>query len=164
MSAVCAGVFLHIWVQCGGEVSCVIHENLQYLRKKFHFSQEEVAERVGVSRQAVAKWESGETVPDLRNSMALAALYDVTLDALVHYRPEEGQGMPIPPKGRHIFGTVTVGDKGQIVIPVKARKIFQIQPGDDLIVLGDESQGLALLKQSDLLAMLEIIRRGEREE
>ena len=71
--------------------------------------------------------------------------------------------MPIAPKGRHIFGTVTVGDKGQIVIPVKARKIFQIQPGDALIVLGDEKQGLALMKQSDLLAMLDAIRKYEEE-
>ena len=137
----------------------MISENLQYLRKKFNFSQEEVAERIGVSRQAVAKWESGETVPDLQNTAALAALYDVTLDELVHYSAQEFSGMPIPPKGRHIFGSVTVGDKGQIVIPVKARKIFQIQPGDSLIVLGDEKQGLALMKQSDLLAMLDAIRR-----
>ena len=35
----------------------MISENLQFLRKSFHFSQEEVAERIGVSRQAVAKWE-----------------------------------------------------------------------------------------------------------
>lgn len=138
----------------------MIHENLQCLRKRFHFSQEEVAERVGVSRQAVAKWESGETVPDLPNSIALAALYDVTLDELVHYQPEASGGMPIPPKGKHIFGTVTVGDKGQIVIPVKARKIFDIKPGDDLIVLGDERQGLALMKQADLLVMLDAIRRS----
>lgn len=141
----------------------MISENLQYLRKRFHFSQEEVAERIGVSRQAVAKWESGETIPDLSNTIALAALYDVTLDELVHYQPEEFQGMPIPPKGKHIFGAVTVGDKGQIVIPVKARKIFQIRPGDSLIVLGDEKQGLALMKQSDLLTMLEQIRRYEEE-
>lgn len=138
----------------------MIHENLQFLRKKFHFSQEDVAERIGVSRQAVAKWESGETVPDLPNTAALAALYDVTIDDLVHYRAEEAQGMPIPPKGRHIFGAVTVGDKGQIVIPVKARKIFDIKSGDNLIVLGDEKQGIALMKQSDLLAMLEAIRRN----
>lgn len=138
----------------------MIHENLQFLRKKFHFSQEDVAERIGVSRQAVAKWESGETVPDLPNTVALAALYDVTIDDLVHYRAEEAQGMPIPPKGRHIFGAVTVGDKGQIVIPVKARKIFDIKSGDNLIVLGDEKQGIALMKQSDLLAMLEAIRRN----
>ena len=139
----------------------MIHENLQYLRKKFHFSQEEVAERIGVSRQAVAKWESGETVPDLTNTAALAGLYDVTLDDLVHHRAQDAQGMPIPPKGKHIFGAVTVGDKGQIVIPVKARKIFQIQPGDALVVLGDEDQGLALMKQDAMLAMLEAIRRQE---
>lgn len=141
----------------------MIGENLQYLRKRFHFSQEEVAERIGVSRQAVAKWESGETIPDLPNSAKLAELYDVSLDDLVHHRPQDAHGMPIAPKGRHIFGAVTVGDKGQIVIPVKARKIFQIQPGDALIVLGDEKQGLALMKQSDLLAMLDAIRKYEEE-
>lgn len=139
----------------------MIHENLQYLRKKFHFSQEDVAERIGVSRQAVAKWESGETVPDLPNTVALAELYDVTLDDLVHHRAQESQGMPIPPKGRHIFGTVTVGDKGQIVIPVKARRIFQIQQGDALVVLGDEQQGIALVKQEALMAMLYAIRNQE---
>lgn len=139
----------------------MIHENLQYLRKKFHFSQEEVAGRVGVSRQAVAKWESGETVPDLPNTVALAELYDVTLDDLVHHRAQESQGMPIPPKGRHIFGTVTVGDKGQIVIPVKARRIFQLHQGDALVVLGDEQQGIALVKQEALMAMLYAIRNQE---
>ena len=137
----------------------MLSENLQELRKRFHFSQEEVAERIGVSRQAVAKWESGETVPDLYNTIALATLYNVTLDDLVHYQASDMQGVPVPPKGRHIFGAVTVGDKGQIVIPVKARKIFQIQPGDSLIVLGDESQGLALMKQSALMTMLDAIRR-----
>ena len=136
----------------------MISENLQYLRKKFHFSQEEVAEKIGVSRQAVAKWESGETVPDLTNSMALASLYDVSLDELVSHRAQESQGLPVPPKGKHLFGTVTVGDKGQIVIPVKARKIFGIHPGDALIVLGDESQGIALMRQDDLMTMLEAIR------
>lgn len=155
--------FRAIVYNLGREVMSVIGENLLYLRKKFHFSQEEVAECVGVSRQAVAKWESGETVPDLPNCVALAELYDVSLDDLVHHNPEEAHGMPIAPKGRHIFGAVTVGDKGQIVIPVKARKIFQIHPGDALIVLGDEKQGLALMKQQSLIAMLDAIRKYEEE-
>ena len=163
MSAPSAGIFLLNPLQSSSEVNNVISENLQFLRKRFHFSQEEVAERIGVSRQAVAKWESGETVPDLTNSVKLAELYDVTLDDLVHHRPEEAHGMPIAPKGRHIFGAVTVGDKGQIVIPVKARKIFQIQPGDALIVLGDEKQGLALIKQQALMAMLDAIREQKEE-
>lgn len=141
----------------------MLSENLQELRKRFHFSQEDVAERIGVSRQAVAKWEAGETVPDLPNSIALAELYDVTLDDLVHHSQEDAHGMPIAPKGRHIFGAVTVGDKGQIVIPVKARKIFEIQTGDSLIVLGDEAQGLALIKQQALMAMLDAIRTHKEE-
>ncbi len=50
------------------------------------------------------------------------------------------------PKNKHLFGVVKVGEKGQIVIPNEARKIFNIKPGDNLIVLGDETQGIAILK------------------
>ncbi len=65
-----------------------------------------------------------------------------------------------PPPGKHIFGTVRVGDKGQIVIPKKTREIFHIQPGDELIVLGDEGQGLTLMKNEAVLqAVTEIKRR-----
>lgn len=50
------------------------------------------------------------------------------------------------PKGKHIFGTVKVGEKGQIVIPKEARDIFNIKPGDSLLLLGDEKQGIAIVK------------------
>ncbi len=50
------------------------------------------------------------------------------------------------PEGKHIFGTVKVGERGQIVIPKEARELFNIQAGDTLIVLGDEAQGLAVVK------------------
>lgn len=50
------------------------------------------------------------------------------------------------PKGKHIFGTVKVGERGQIVIPKEAREIFGIHPGDTLLVLGDEEQGIAVVK------------------
>ena len=59
-------------------------ENLAALRRSRGLSQEKVAEAVGVTRQAVAKWEQGETAPDVLHSDALAALYDVSLDDLVH--------------------------------------------------------------------------------
>ena len=54
------------------------------------------------------------------------------------------------PKGKHIFGTVKVGEKKQIVIPKEARDIFGIKPGDSLLVLGDEAQGIAIVK-TDIL-------------
>ena len=47
--------------------------------------------------------------------------------------------------GKYIFGVVKVGDKGQIVIPRDARKVYNIQPGDTLLMLGDQ-KGIALIK------------------
>ena len=72
------------------------------------------------------------------------------------------------PEGKHIFGVVTVGEKGQIVVPKKARDVFSIKPGDQLLVLGDESQGLALIK-ADALAqfatqIMNAMKNGEQEE
>ena len=60
----------------------------------------------------------------------------------------------ISPKGKHIFGTVKVGEKGQIVIPKDAREIFGIQPGDSLVVLGDEATGLAIMKNDVFLSQV----------
>ena len=48
--------------------------------------------------------------------------------------------------GRHVFGTVRVGERGQIVIPKEARALFGISPGDTLLVLGDEEHGLFISK------------------
>lgn len=137
-----------------------IARNLTTLRKLHKYSQEEVAERIGVSRQAVAKWEAGESAPDLVNCDALAQLYDVELNDLVRH-DQEKTGMHLPPKGKYIFGTVRVGERGQIVLPKEARDIFEIKPGDRLVVLGDESQehpGIALMKEDFFLGMVNIIK------
>lgn len=128
----------------------MISTNLKNLRKIRRYTQEEVAEKIGVSRQAVAKWENGETVPDINNCIALAELYEVTLDDLINYSDDK-EDMGIHPKGKHIFGLVKVGERGQIVIPKKAREIFKISPGDSLLVLGDEAQGIAIVKNENFL-------------
>lgn len=47
---------------------------------------------------------------------------------------------------KQIFGVVKIGDKGQIVIPKEAREVFGLQPGDSLLVLGDITKGIALVK------------------
>ena len=101
--------------------------NLTALRQLNKFSQEEVAERIGVSRQAVAKWEAGQ----------------------------------IPPRGKHIFGTVCVGERGQIVLPRRARDVFKIKPGDMLVVLGDEDPehpGIALMKEDFFLGIARLFK------
>ena len=84
----------------------------------------------------------------------------MSLDDLANYESEDSAGLPLPPKGKHLFGMVTVGDKGQIVIPAKARKIFEISPGDQLVVLGDERQGLAIMKSESILAFADAVRNG----
>ena len=60
-----------------------VSNQLKELRKKAGLSQEELAKTLFVSRQAVSKWETGETVPDLENLVALANLFDVSLDYLI---------------------------------------------------------------------------------
>ncbi len=67
-------------------------------------------------------------------------------------------------KEKHIFGTVKVGERGQIVIPKNARDIFNINPGDTLLILGDERKGIAIVK-ADMMRdfatkILESIGRG----
>ena len=58
------------------------------------------------------------------------------------------------PKGKHIFGTAKVGEKGQIVIPKEARDMFGLQPGDTLVLLADKKKGLALQTAEKLNPML----------
>lgn len=59
--------------------------NLFHARKKCGLSQEQVAEKIGVSRQTVSKWETDETLPDIRQSKKLSVLYGMTLDELIDF-------------------------------------------------------------------------------
>lgn len=124
----------------------MLKENLIMLRNLHGYSQEEIAEKIGISRQAYAKWERGATVPDIVKCAALAQVYGVSIDSLLKTEKADGIGM-IPPaqNGKHIWGSVLVGDRGQIVIPKEARDKFQITGGTRLIVLGDENEGIALI-------------------
>ncbi|MGN8966883.1 helix-turn-helix transcriptional regulator [Intestinimonas sp. HCP28S3_D6] len=65
--------------------------SLYHARKKSGLTQENVAEKLGVSRQTISKWETDETLPDIRQSKGLAMLYHVTLDELIEYDFDEQQ-------------------------------------------------------------------------
>ncbi|NFN87084.1 helix-turn-helix transcriptional regulator [Clostridium sporogenes] len=58
-------------------------EKLQLLRNNNRLSQEELADKLGISRQAISKWESGQSTPDLKKLIIIAELYNVTIDSLV---------------------------------------------------------------------------------
>jgi len=133
-------------------------DNLANLRKLHDMTQEELAEKINVSRQSIAKWESGDSVPDLEKCKLLSEIFGVSLDDLANYEAENNMGINVPPKGKHLFGIVRVGEKGQIVIPAKARKTFDIKVGDSLVVLGDEAQGIALIKGAEFLKLADMIR------
>ena len=69
------------------------------------------------------------------------------------------------PRGKHIFGTAKVGEKGQIVIPKEARELFGIKPGDTLLILGEAETGL-IVSRPDVLNNLadEILNNVKKED
>lgn len=124
--------------------------NLKKLRKTARLTQEQVAEKLNVSRQSVAKWESGESLPDIDNCVMLARLYNVTIDDLVGYARDKKNDAP---SGKHMFGVVKIDSKKRIVIPDKALDVFGLKAGDKLLLMGDENQGLAMVKLNSFLAV-----------
>ncbi len=67
------------------------------------------------------------------------------------------------PKGKYAW-SVTVGEKGQIVIPKQAREVFGIQPGDSLLLLGDEKRGLAIPPKGSVSELFAHVFEGGEEE
>lgn len=125
------------------------------LRKQAGITQEQIAEKIGVSRQAVVNWEKGESNPDIDNCIALADLYHISLDDLV--RGSDSQEIFVTPKNKFFFGTLKVGAGGEIIIPKKARDLFQIHEGDLLLLLGEEGRKLALLPKNELEQFMQFL-------
>lgn len=124
----------------------MIGTNIKYLRAKAAHSQEELAEKLGVSRQTIAKWENGDTLPDVNKCAELAVLYGVSLDAFITVPfDEEAEETENHIEDNYVFGIVKVGERGQVVIPKQARNVYNIKPGDKLLVVGD-ARGMAFAK------------------
>ncbi len=139
--------------------------NLKKLRKTARLTQEQVAEKLNVSRQSVAKWESGDALPDIDNCIMLARLYNVTIDDLVGYAKDEKTDAP---SGKHVFGVVKIDSKKRIVIPEKVFDVFELKTGDKLLMIGDETQGIAMVKLNSFLAataeIMKIIQETDSDE
>ena len=93
--------------------------NLFNARKKAGFSQEEVAEKLGISRQTISKWETNETIPNIYESKQLAQLYNLSLDELLDFylkEIEEAIKNSNPAKEEKINWTNAWGKKYPILI------------------------------------------------
>lgn len=126
----------------------MIGETLRSLRTKNKYTMEELAKIIGVTRQSVAKWENNESLPDLIKCNELAKLYGYTIDDILNASIlDQAEPESEEEEGKYIFGVVSVGERGQISLPKKCRTIFEIQPGDHLLVLGDKKkEGIAIVK------------------
>ena len=124
----------------------MLKDNLIMLRNIHGFSQEMLAEKIGISRQAYAKWESGATIPDIEKCKRLADVYGITIDSLLKSETIDGKtAIPPAPKGKNIWGSITINERGQLVIPKAVRDIFGLTGGQILIVLSDDQEGIALV-------------------
>lgn len=124
-----------------------ICENIKYLRKKAKMTQEELALEMGVSRQSLAKWENGESLPDVMNCVKISELFDISIDMLLNFSIEKNEETDGSTNGKYIFGITSLSDDGTVTLPENARQVFGINKGDTLVVMGDTAKGgIALAK------------------
>ena len=127
-------------------MSICISDNLKLLRASHGYTMEALAEIIDVSRQTIAKWESGESYPDLENCVKLSRLYKVLLDALVNKPLWEGDVDDFVGNETKLCGALKLSEEGAIVLPEKVRKIFDMEPGEKVLLLADKKQGIAIVK------------------
>ena len=131
----------------------MLADNLIFLRNIKGLTQEQVAEVIGISRQSYSKWEQGETYPDIDKCDKLAKYYGVTIDSLVHQDNKVDDIKIAPaPIGKHLWGTVTIGSKGQIVIPKAAR--------EERIAYIERTEARGKLRESEKRLSQNIYERG----
>ena len=123
-------------------------DNLKLMRNKYGYTMEGMAEIISVSRQTIAKWEAGESYPDIINCQKLAALYKVSLDELVNKPLSEMAEEEFNCKNDRICGILDVSENGTIRIPECVLELFDIHPGEKVMLLADKRQGMALVKCS----------------
>lgn len=136
----------------------MINNNLIMLRDQHKFSQEKVAEMLGVSRQTYSRWEKGSALPDIGQCVRLAAFYNVSMDALVGTMTVEGIGsLPPPEKGKRCWGTTIVASEDSVSVPKEAMDALGFRPGRKLVVLSGEG-GLALVPFEEFKEKIDELR------
>ena len=127
-------------------MSLCVSDNLKILRNKHGYTMESLAEIIGVSRQTIAKWEAGESYPDLENCAKLSQLYKVFLDALINKPLWEGEVDDFVGSETKVCGAVEISEEGAVMLPDVVMKMFGFEPGEKVLLLADRNQGVAIVK------------------
>lgn len=139
-----------------------LSNNIQRLRKAKGLTQDNLAEKLGVSSQAVSKWENGISFPDISLLPKLADLFEVSMDDLFsHYTPDIVTLVPEATRKSvdDLFFRVRVlssdGDKVNINLPLALLKIIKTSDGTSLNIGGTN-----VLDGIDLNALIDLAERG----
>ena len=130
-------------------------DRLIELRKKHGYSQEELAEKLYISRQAVSKWERAESLPDTENLIALAGLYKISIDKLIHGVDAKASGQPSS-AGK----PVRTGDMSPVRTPFWTAGIVELTVGMALLVAAAVLLGLSFAFDSAAVALALRITSG----
>ncbi len=128
-------------------------EGLKQLRSSMRMTQEELAEKMNVSRQTIAKWENGESVPDVVRCSELSKIFNLSLDEIASFFIKNEKGKQYNPKNKFFFDKCVV-DNNHIVLSDSTLKQFNLNNGDEILLLGDTSRGLAFVSKTGFAALV----------
>lgn len=140
-----------------------IGNRIAKLRKEKGMSQENLAEKMGVSSQAVSKWENDASCPDISSLPELAKILGVTVDELLTGKSDEvklvslGQRKPLEELTLRVKVESTDGDKVKINLPMPLVKIA-LEMGVEIVP--NQTQGMDALKSIDLGKIMDLAERG----
>ena len=135
-----------------------MNDVLRQVRISKKMTQEELAEKLDVSRQTIAKWENGESIPDIMRCSQLAEIFDIDMDNVASMFIQRDINKAMNAKRKFIFGKCRI-KHNRIVIPEDAQCVFGLKDGDELLLVGDIKQGMALIPISgvdDFVTQLDI--------
>lgn len=112
-------------------------------------TQEELAEKMNVSRQTVAKWEAGDSIPDIAKCSVLASIFNLYLDDIADMFIDRDGERSMHPKNQYFLGISKIENR-TVVLPENAMKMYGFKEGDVLLILGNSSQGISLASKNNL--------------
>ncbi|MEE0856798.1 MAG: helix-turn-helix transcriptional regulator [Ruminococcus sp.] len=126
-----------------------MNNRLRQLRLKSKMTQEELAEKMNVSRQTVAKWEAGDSIPDIAKCSVLASIFNLYLDDIADMFIDRDDERSMHPKNQYFLGISKIENR-TVVLPENAMKMYGFKEGDVLLILGNSSQGISLASKNNL--------------